>query len=55
MDWVEKMKAGMQMIQFACEHITVCKHCPFYGYCNELSNEYDIPEKWDLEEKENKK
>lgn len=58
MNWIEEMKAGMQMIKSACEHndgddcITECENCPFYDYCDELFNKYDIPSKWNfLEEK----
>ena len=61
MNWIEEMKAGIQMIQSACEHndgydcIAACGDCPFYDYCDELFNKYDIPSKWNLEEKENEK
>jgi hypothetical protein len=60
MNWIEEMKAGMQMIKSACEHndgndcIEACGYCPFYDYCEGLFEKYEIPSKWNLEEMENK-
>lgn len=52
MNWIEEMKAGMQMIKSACKKNTgFCNDCPYGEYCI-LEEEGFYPAKWDLEEKE---
>ncbi len=40
MDWVTKMKTGMELIHSACKENTdwtKCKECPFTNYCDAIN------------------
>lgn len=57
MNWIEEMKAGMQMIKSACkknESWNDCQFCPFTDYCDACLDYFGYlegePSKWDLEE-----
>jgi hypothetical protein len=53
-DWMEEMKAGMQMIKSACnKNNESCEGCPFNKYCTLF--EYDLnlcPSDWKIKEEE---
>ena len=60
MTWVDKVKAGMNLMADGCREntsLTNCNECPFTKYCDVLYNAAytfhdslagkELPEKWD--------
>ncbi len=56
MEWIDKIKAGMNLMADGCRENTSsanCKDCPFIKYCDVLYNaahiliDKDLPENWD--------
>jgi len=53
MNWIDKMKKGMEIIKEACQETDFCCDCPFSKYCDILASSDNIYNEWIFKNDEN--